>query len=454
MTVQSRQSVQDLLLQHLQGTGATAPPKSDIPFQDLLDGALQNSPQPPKAESPKAEQTTKPAGEEEQPAQAAPPREPAGETQGEQPVQAPQEQETDDTLKAALVAAAIAPAAVPLQQVQPQEAPSPETAPRQETAPLIPVLPQETPAQELPQTAPQAPVEQAPQTQPTQPTAQAQPQQAEILSAQLTVESPRQPEQAPPAEQTTVQELPQLPKDKGQQRFDNLVAKASQELKAAKPEAQAVKQQAAPPEEEAQTAQPKPRVQEPFTPAKQAAKPAREAENPEAILAEEPQAKPIAEKPALQPQAPQPAGAATPAQQIEAQVLKNLEDQKMEFRMQLAPKELGKVDVRMVLEGGKLTVEIAAASQKAVQELQKTSEGLISSLRMAGAELQSVQIVHEPQQTSQHMDGAFHMESGQSGRQGEGRQDGSGSGRSTAGGELEDDLSAAGEPIRLLDETA
>jgi hypothetical protein len=90
----------------------------------------------------------------------------------------------------------------------------------------------------------------------------------------------------------------------------------------------------------------------------------------------------------------QAAAKATPAEQIETELLKNLENQKMEFRMQLQPAELGKVDIRMVLESGKLVVEILSTA-KTNDLLSRQADSLAATLRLSSPELSSVQVVTE-----------------------------------------------------------
>jgi flagellar hook-length control protein FliK len=90
--------------------------------------------------------------------------------------------------------------------------------------------------------------------------------------------------------------------------------------------------------------------------------------------------------------------ATSPARQIETEILKNLEGQKMEFRMQLQPAELGKVDVRMVLESGKLLVEIVSTA-RTNDILARQVESLAAALRLNNPELSSVQVVAETAQS-------------------------------------------------------
>lgn len=126
------------------------------------------------------------------------------------------------------------------------------------------------------------------------------------------------------------------------------------------------------------------------------------------------------ERPHIERQAPAQA-VRTPDQseQIRAQVVRNLEEQKMEFNMQLHPQDLGKVNVKMVLEGGKLAVEIMAANAKSAEILNKQTEALVSSLRMGNLEVTSVNVVTAGQNASSFMDGEYNLNNynGQADRQ-------------------------------------
>lgn len=99
-------------------------------------------------------------------------------------------------------------------------------------------------------------------------------------------------------------------------------------------------------------------------------------------------------------------------EQVRLQATKQLEEGRMEFRMQLQPEELGKVSVKMVLEGGRLAIEILAATPKAAELLARQAEGLAQSLRLQQTDVQSIQIVTESQAASEQMDGAFQMLNG------------------------------------------
>jgi len=98
-----------------------------------------------------------------------------------------------------------------------------------------------------------------------------------------------------------------------------------------------------------------------------------------------------------------------PAQQIQAQVIENLEKDTMEFRMQLSPQELGKIDVKMVLESGRLTVEIISAAARTNELLSRQTEALAATLRASGVDLQSVQVVTSAQQADSHLEQSLNM---------------------------------------------
>lgn len=96
-------------------------------------------------------------------------------------------------------------------------------------------------------------------------------------------------------------------------------------------------------------------------------------------------------------------------EQVRIQLDKNIENQKMEFRMQLQPQELGKVDVKMVLEGGRLAVEIIAANSKTAEILQRQVDGLVHSLKLSNMDVQSVSVIAQSENASGEMQGAFNM---------------------------------------------
>jgi len=152
--------------------------------------------------------------------------------------------------------------------------------------------------------------------------------------------------------------------------------------------------------------------------------------------------------PTALPEQPRQIFETPPAEQIKVRLIENLETQKMEFRMQLQPQELGKIDVRMVMESGKLAVYIAAASTKAADALQRQSEGLAAALRMANIQVETVQIVQQPESKENHTGGAFNMLNSQTGNE---QQQAEHSGAENPAGETQTEENQPQGPERLLD---
>lgn len=151
-------------------------------------------------------------------------------------------------------------------------------------------------------------------------------------------------------------------------------------------------------------------------------KAARNDDEADLTNAVQPKTQPTSTHEVVRTEQQQPAQAAkTPDQfeQVRAQVIRNIEDQKMEFNMQLHPQELGKVDVKMVLEGGKLAIEIMAANAKSAEILNKQTEALVASLRLNNLEVTTVNVVTASQSASGHMDGEYNLNNfnGQAGQQ-------------------------------------
>lgn len=171
-----------------------------------------------------------------------------------------------------------------------------------------------------------------------------------------------------------------------------------------------------------------------------------ETEEPVAVqpLSSQQPAAPARPAPVPQPAVPgQPAARTDQTEQIRIQVAENLENRRMEFNMQLQPEELGKINVKLVLEGGRLAVEIMAGSPQASQLLSRQSEALIQTLRMgANLEIQSVQVVTASDTASSHMDGAFNRMNGQS------------QGNSFAGSQTRQDGTGGDSPQQQESETA
>lgn len=156
------------------------------------------------------------------------------------------------------------------------------------------------------------------------------------------------------------------------------------------------------------------------------------------------------------PQA-QPVRIPDQAEQIRTRVIESLDEQKLEFEMQLNPRELGRVDVKMVLESGKLVMEIMAANPKSTELLSKQVDGLMASLRLTGVDVSSISVVTARQDVDGQMAQAgnpynsenFQSQSGGgSGQGGHGRPGGTGGGDADYP-ETQADETRAG-PQRLL----
>lgn len=114
-----------------------------------------------------------------------------------------------------------------------------------------------------------------------------------------------------------------------------------------------------------------------------------------------------------EPAQPQSRAYASQAEQIQQQVTENLEKGRSEFRMQLEPNDLGKIDVKLVLDNGSLAVEILAANSKTAELLTRQTEALANTLRGQNVDVQSIQIVQQSGESSGHMESAFNMHNGQ-----------------------------------------
>lgn len=144
------------------------------------------------------------------------------------------------------------------------------------------------------------------------------------------------------------------------------------------------------------------------------------------------------------------------AEQIRAQVLENVERGETEFRMQLNPEELGRIDVKLVMGSGRLALEIIAANSRSAELLSKQAEGLIASLRLNNIDVSSVNIVYGSTSASSHMDGGFSLltdsqASAQQDSQTDGRQEQSRAARDNGGTPEETRPAQNGQmPQRLL----
>jgi flagellar hook-length control protein FliK len=77
--------------------------------------------------------------------------------------------------------------------------------------------------------------------------------------------------------------------------------------------------------------------------------------------------------------------------------------------MRLQPEELGRVNVKMVLEGGRLAVEIAAAQPKSAELLQKQSAALAESLKASGVEVESIRVVTANEKAGAEMNAQYNL---------------------------------------------
>lgn len=149
-----------------------------------------------------------------------------------------------------------------------------------------------------------------------------------------------------------------------------------------------------------------------------------------------------------------------PMEQVKQQIIESCEKGRMEFRMQLYPQELGKLDIKMVLESGRMTIEIVTSTARAADLLTRNAESLASTLRMSGMDLQNVQIVHQADNRNEHMEQALDMGGGYQPEPGGGqaqdaREEGgvNGTAQTNAGEAQQEELppQEAAEPASLLD---
>jgi flagellar hook-length control protein FliK len=91
----------------------------------------------------------------------------------------------------------------------------------------------------------------------------------------------------------------------------------------------------------------------------------------------------------------------TQAEQVEARIIENIRDPqgspRTEFEMTLSPQELGRVSVKMMLENGRLAVEIVTVSGRAEEVLRAQINALTTSLRATMPDLHTVQITTSTQ---------------------------------------------------------
>jgi flagellar hook-length control protein FliK len=147
-----------------------------------------------------------------------------------------------------------------------------------------------------------------------------------------------------------------------------------------------------------------------------------------------------------QPAAPQQNQQPTQAQQVEARIVENLQNpstpMRSEVEMTLTPQELGRVNVKMVLENGRLAVEIVTVSGRAEEVLRAQLNALTASLRGTMPDLHTVSIVTSTQAPQSNLYGSgtpngFMYDANENARE---SRDGSGNdGQRGKGGEGNDD---------------
>lgn len=158
----------------------------------------------------------------------------------------------------------------------------------------------------------------------------------------------------------------------------------------------------------------------------------QETEPPAILNAAEPSVIRAPETPVRQEKAERPADTPTQAEQINTEIVRNLENRKMEFRMQLQPEELGRIDIKMALEGGKLMIEIAA-SAKTSELLNRQIDNLVASVRYGSPELTDLQVVTATAENgTAYLDSAMNNPAGQDA--GQGQAENGGTGRSGGAG--------------------
>ncbi len=98
------------------------------------------------------------------------------------------------------------------------------------------------------------------------------------------------------------------------------------------------------------------------------------------------------------PQSPLPpaAGALTLAQQVINQVETAVQQGRRSLRLQLNPKELGAIEVRLVSSGGAMSVTLTADKAATGSLLEKQLEDLRSNLANAGVHQVTVNVGHQP----------------------------------------------------------
>lgn len=92
-----------------------------------------------------------------------------------------------------------------------------------------------------------------------------------------------------------------------------------------------------------------------------------------------------------------------PYSQIDREIQLKLEQRGlMEFKMQLEPKDLGQIDVRLRINEGKLIIDIVAASSRTQALLISQADKLVSSMGLQNVEVETVQVNLQPDQQSDY----------------------------------------------------
>ena len=299
--------------------------------------------------------------------------------------------------------------------------------------------------------AQQAVMQAAPETQLPQEVLQAQPQAEQESQAEspqiLAAVVEDTPEEG--ASSMPVRQEGKASENQGQQKFDRMVDEASRQLQESKSSLTTQQSEGSVYRDVARMA-----TQSLSGPAPQLIQDEGEGQTGQAIPVMTGQAQ-IAAQQTEAPVIPGKPMAETPqADQVSKAVVENLSGERSEFQMQLRPEALGRVDVRMVFEAGRLAVHIMAGTSAAADALRAQTEGLIYSLRIAGIQVESVQVVHQPEESSEHMGSAYNMMAGNGSGQEAGSQTNGGKGAAGQGDAQEGENptdSAPQKPERLLD---
>lgn len=102
-----------------------------------------------------------------------------------------------------------------------------------------------------------------------------------------------------------------------------------------------------------------------------------------------------------------------PYGEIGQEILSKLEKKgPMEFQLQLEPKDLGQIDIKLKLNEGKLMIDIMAASSKTQSLLTSQVDKLIQSMGLQNVQVESIQIYQQNSQQSQDNSQGYAMNAG------------------------------------------